>query len=57
MIAKDSENENRNFVVYEALYGDHQIWVRDYDMFISKVDKLKYPDVQTEYRFTYIEND
>lgn len=27
------------------------IWVRPYDMFISKVDKEKYLDVDQEYRF------
>lgn len=54
-IAYDSETNNdehpRKLVVYEALYGDHKIWVRDYDMFASKVDKEKYPDVDQEYRF------
>jgi hypothetical protein len=28
--------------------------VRPYDMFISKVDKEKYPDVKQEYRFEEI---
>ena len=58
MIAFDSETNNdenmRKLVVYEALYGDHKIWVRDYDMFLSKVDKEKYPDVKQEYRFEEI---
>ena len=58
MVAYDSETNNdenmRKLVVYEALYGDHKIWVRDYDMFLSKVDKEKYPDVKQEYRFEEI---
>ena len=54
-IANDSESNNddelKKVVVYKALYGDGLIWVRDYDMFASKVDKEKYPDVDQEYRF------
>ena len=54
-IAYDSETNNdiepRKLVVYKGLYEDGKIWVRDYDMFISKVDKNKYPEVLQEYRF------
>ena len=60
-IGYDSETNNDEFpkklVIYEALYDDHKIWVRPYDMFISKVDKEKYPDVLQEYRFELIDND
>ena len=60
-IGYDSETNNDQFpkklVIYEALYDDHKIWVRPYDMFISKVDKEKYPDVLQEYRFELIDND
>lgn len=49
-IATDSETEKK-CVVYRALYGDEKLWVRPYDMFISKVDKKKYPDEKQEYRF------
>ena len=39
-------------VLYRALYdGVAERYVRPYDMFISKVDKVKYPDVKQEYRF------
>ena len=54
-IAYDSESNNdevlRKMVVYKALYGDGKIWVRDYEMFASKVDREKYPNVEQEYRF------
>lgn len=57
-IAYDSETNNddekRKVVVYQAEYGDNLIWVRDYEMFASKVDKEKYPDVSQEYRFEEI---
>lgn len=52
-IAKDSETLE-DLVVYEHL-DDNQIWVRPYDMFTSKVDKEKYPDVTQEYRFERID--
>jgi hypothetical protein len=55
MIAYDCENPERKLVVYQAEYDDHKIWVRDYDVFISIVDKDKYPDVEQEYRFKQID--
>jgi len=42
-------------VLYRALYGNTKRYVRPYDMFISKVDKVKYPDVKQEYRFQFQE--
>ena len=60
-IGYDSETNingiSKKLVIYEALYDDHKIWVRPYDMFVSKVDKEKYPDVTHEYRFELIKND
>ena len=38
-------------VLYRALYGNGLRYVRPYEMFLSKVDKVKYPDVEQEYRF------
>lgn len=52
-IAKDSETLEE-MVVYEH---DGEIWVRPMDMFLSKVDKDKYPDVTQELRFEPIEDE
>jgi len=49
-IAIDSET-NQKLVIYRALYGNNTLYARDYDMFISKVDKEKYPNVEQLYRF------
>lgn len=49
-IAIDSETLEEK-VVYEH---NNKIWVRDKEMFLSKVDKEKYPEVEQTYRFEEI---
>ena len=43
--------KKKKYVVYRGLYGDNNLYIRPYEMFISKVDKNKYPNVEQEYRF------
>lgn len=49
-IALDSETKEPK-VVYRALYGEGTLYVRDLDMFMSEVDRQKYPNVEQKYRF------
>jgi hypothetical protein len=55
-VAFDSETMEE-VVVYRQLYGEHNLFVRKKEMFLSKVDKEKYPSVVQEYRFELIKEE
>ena len=52
-IARDSETLE-DMVVYQALYGNYDIYVRPLDNFESKVDINKYPEVSQSNRFELV---
>lgn len=58
-IARDVETDTK-VVVYEALYAcpekgiNYDIFTRPYDVFMSRVDKVKYPMIKQIFRYEKI---
>ena len=49
-LAKDSET-GEMMVVYQAMYGDFQIYVSPLSSFMEEIDRQKYPNADGYYRF------
>ena len=55
-VALDSETLEE-VVIYRQLYGERKLFVRNKSMFLSLVDKNKYPNVSQKYRFELIKEE
>lgn len=50
----DENIDSNPLIIYKTLYDDSGVFARPKEMFLSLVDKSKYPDIKIKYRFEEI---
>lgn len=53
-IAEHTET-GEEMVIYKALYDECKVWVRPLKIFSELVDKVKYPNVEQDFRFDLVD--